>query len=50
MRDFSKEDILTVLDLTAEVKRAIHDPQYDEKVFRNTEKFDQTRTRNERKN
>ena len=35
MRDFSKEDILTVLDLTAEVKRAIHDPQYDEKVFRN---------------
>jgi len=33
MRDFSKEDILCVLDAAAEVKRAIHDSHYDETVF-----------------
>jgi aspartate carbamoyltransferase catalytic subunit len=33
MRDFSKEDILNVLDATSEIKKAIHDHDYNKNVF-----------------
>ncbi len=33
MRDFSKEEILFILDTADEVKRAIHDKEYDENQF-----------------
>jgi aspartate carbamoyltransferase/aspartate carbamoyltransferase regulatory subunit len=34
MRDFSKEQILAILDAASEVKKAMHDPTYNENSFR----------------
>ncbi|MBI2151551.1 hypothetical protein HYU21_02370, partial [Candidatus Woesearchaeota archaeon] len=34
MRDFSKEEIITILDTAADVKRAINDPNFNHDIFR----------------